>query len=255
MTKTEPPKLSFPTFLLKVVAALGGGGVGTLILLLIFLLSSSLLSPLTSPLEGDYISPIFVFLLMVMIFLSSATGNLLSSFLLSLTESGKYKRRASAIYQIFIVNIIVFLLMVPVYFITYSIDVSIIAYAVALHIIVTAQISALILEIIANYRHALVGVYGVTFSILMSAAIMFGLSGTIQSPPILLFAALPVVWGSIAFVQGIVTMVYGWIARVYDKDFLATDTVYGDDYGKEEQPKKEAPKAKDEKGADFLRHN
>ena len=85
---------------------------------------------------------------------------------------------------------------------------------------------------------------------------MFGLSGIIESPQILLFAALPIVWGSIAFVQSIFTMLYGWIARTYDKDFLSTQTVYGSDYGKEvESDEPVAPKANDEAGADFLRHN
>ena len=41
-----------------------------------------------------------------------------------------------------------------------------------------------------------------------------------------------------------------------DKDFLSTQTVYGADYGREvEEVEEEAPKAKDESGADFLRHN
>jgi len=85
---------------------------------------------------------------------------------------------------------------------------------------------------------------------------MLGLASAIQNTAILLFAALPVVWGSIAVVQSITIMIYGWIARVYDKDFLSTQTVYGDDDGKEVESEEEAaPKAKDEAGADFLRNN
>ena len=41
------PKMSFGTFLLKILAALAGGIVGTLILLLIFVVASSVLTPLT----------------------------------------------------------------------------------------------------------------------------------------------------------------------------------------------------------------
>jgi len=146
--------------------------------------------------------------------------------------------------------------MVPVYFITSSIDIRITIYAIALHVIISAQVSALILEIVSNYKYALVGVYGITFSILVSAGVIFLLAKMIQSPAVLLLAALPIVWGSIAFTQSLVTMIYGWIAEIYDKDFLCTQTVYGKDYGKEvESEEPEAPKAKDEKGADFLRHN
>ena len=49
---------------------------------------------------------------------------------------------------------------------------------------------------------------------------------------LLLFAALPIVWGSIAFTTSVVDMVYGWIVDIYDKDFLAADMLYGEDYGK-----------------------
>lgn len=259
-----PPRISFATFLLKILASTGGGIFGAVILIVIFLVSSSILEPLTGGQTETYISPIFVFVLMIIIFISTTASNLLSTFLLSLTERQRYKRVSSAIYQTFIVSIIMFLLMVPVYFITSAIDISIVPYAIGLHIILTAQLSALILEIVSNYKYALVGLYGITFSILVSAAILFGLSGIIlnstenpdASPEILLFIALPIVWGSIGFMQSIVTMIYSWFARTYDKDFLATSTVYGSDYGKEvEEEQEAAPKAQDEKGADFLRHN
>ena len=231
-----PAKISFPTFVLKLLAGTAGGIAGSLILLLIFVLASSILAPLTEP-DPEYISPIFIFILMVMIFLASTIGNILSTFLLSLTERDKYTRRSSTIYQVFMVSVIMFVLMVPVYFLA-------------------AQVSAIILEIISNYRYSLVGVYGVTFSILMSAAILFGVSNVISNPTLLLFISLPVVWGSIAFMQSVVTMIYGWIVRIYDKDFLSTQTLYGKDYGVEvETEKVEAPKAKDEAGSDFLKHN
>lgn len=257
-TEFGPPKVSFATFLLKLLAGIAGGISGSLILLLIFFLSSSFLTPLTTYQDGTeniVISPIFTFILMMMIFLSSTIGNILSTWLMALTERGRYTRVSSAIYQVFIISLIIFILMVPVYFITGS---DYIAYAVALHVIISAQVSALILEIVSNYKYSLVGVYGVTFSVIASAGILFGLAHFIPSEntEILLFALLPVVWGSIGFVQTIFTMLYGWIARTYDKDFLSTETVYGSDYGKEvEETEPETPKAKDEAGADFLNHN
>ncbi len=254
-----PGRISFGTFLLKILAGGAGGIGGSLILVIIFVLASSVLTPLTGAQDGEAIqvSPIFTFILMMMIFLSSTVGNIISTWLMGLTERGKYTRTASAISQVFIISMIIFILMVPVYFIATATNINVIAYAVALHIIVSAQVSALILEIVSNYRYALVGVYGITFSIFVSAGIMFGLAGIVKSPQILLFAALPIVWGSIAFVQSIFTMLYGWIARTYDKDFLSTQTVYGSDYGREVEVEElpETPKAKDEEGADFLRHN
>lgn len=265
-TKTEnipseigPSRISFATFLLKILAGGAGGTLGALILVVIFVFASSVMSPLAGDLEEvSTVSPIFTFILMMMVFLASTVGNLISVWLLSLTERGKYTRTASTIYQTFTLSIIIFLLMVPVYFITAASDISYIGYAVALHILLSAQASALIMEIVSNYRYALVGVYGGTFSILLSAMVMFGLAGIVESPRILLFVALPIVWGSLAFVQSITTSLYGWIARTYDKDFLSTQTVYGNDYGKEVEDTAEVVNQKaatDEAGADFLRHN
>lgn len=252
-----PPRISFATFLLKVLAGAAGGIGGALILGVIFFLASSIFEPLTEGFSDEAaVSPIFVFLLMIMIFISTTIGNIVSTWLLALTEKDKYKRISSAIYQVFIISVIIFILMVPVYFITSATNIGIMAYAIAMHIIIAAQVSVLILEIVSNYRYSLLGVYGVTFSILVSATILFAMAGIVRSPQLLLFIALPIVWGSIAVVHSIVTVLYGWVVRIYDKDFLSTQTVYGQDYGKEvEDEEPQAPKAKDEAGGDFLRHN
>jgi hypothetical protein len=246
--------ISFGTFILKLLAGLFGGALGSVILIFIFVIASSVLTPLTDPnVATDYISPVFIFLLTVMVFISSTVGNILATFFLSLTEKDKYTKISSTIYQIFIASLLVFIFMIPVYFISSS-NMQMAIFTVALHLIISAQVSALILEIISNHKYSLVGVYSVTFSIILSAAAMFGLYNLVDTPSILLFAALPIVWFSYAFVYGVFTMLYAWIADTYDKDFLSVETEYGSDYGREVVEKVE-PKAKDEKGADFLRNN
>jgi hypothetical protein len=250
-----PPRVSFATFLLKILAGSVGGSGGAVVLIIIFFLASGIIAPVSGA-EGEAgTSPIFTFVLMMMVFLASTVGNILSIWLLSLAESDRYKRVSSAIYQVFILSIIIFLFMVPVYFITAS-TIDLTAYAVGLHIILSAQVSALILEIVSNYKYSLVGLYGVTFAVLASTGLLMALSRLTPSPQILLFIALPVVWGAIGFVSSLVSSFYGWLARTYDKDFLSTQTLYGQDYGKEvEDTIEEDPKTKDEAGADFLRHN
>lgn len=251
---TRPQSISFPRFLLKLLAGLTGGIIGSLVLLLVFVLSASILNPILNPDVSEYISPIFIFFMLVMVFLASTLSDLLSTFLLGLVEREKYKNTSSTLYQNFIVHIIIFVLMVPVYFIASSINISTVVWVVALHIFVSAQVSALILEIVSNKRYALVGLYGVTFSILLSAATIFLFLSIVGNANLLLFAALPIVWGSIAFTTSVVDMVYGWIVEIYDKDFLAADTLYGEDYGKK-TVKKVVKKAKDEAGAKFMRKN
>lgn len=248
-----PAHVSFATFLLKILASAAGGIGGSLIMAVIFFLAASVFEPLSNPNDINQVSPIFIFIMMMMVFLSSTAGNILSTWLLALTEREKYSRLSSAIFQIFILSVITLVILAPIYFLTKT---NITGYVVALHIIISAQISALILEIVSDYRYSLVGLYGVTFSVLVSAGILFFLAGVIQSPQLLLFISLPVVWGSIAVVSSLTTNLYGWIARTYDKDFLSTQTVYGQDYGKAvEDEEEQAPQAEDEAGEDFLRHN
>ena len=245
-----PSPISFATMVLKTLAGGAGGVIGALILLLGFVLIGTLLpdSSLT-----EFVSPVFVFLLSVLIFMSSTVGNIISTLLIALTEREKYTKKSTSIYQVFVVSLIIFLFMVPVYFIAAASGESFAAFTVALHIVLTAQISALTLEVISNPKYALVGVYGVGFSIIVSAAVLFILQGLFPAQ-MLLFAALPIVWGSIAFVGSIVAMIYGWLARVYDKDFLAADTVYGDDYGEQDTSDEEPePEVEDTEGADFLK--
>jgi len=119
----------------------------------------------------------------------------------------------------------------------------------------SSMASALIMEMASNTKYALIGLYGIIFSIILSAALLLGLYGGDNSA-IVLFLALPVVWGSMAFIYSVFSMIYGWIVDLYDEDFLSLEVNFGRDYGKEvESDKPLAPRAKDEAGAEFLRHN
>jgi hypothetical protein len=250
-----PERITFATFLLRILAGTTGGIVGGVVLLLIFIMASSVFEPIASFNEQvKHISPIFTFVIIIMVFLASTISNIGSTWLMGLVEKEKYTKISSAIYQVFIVSLIIFILMAPVYFITGAANPSITAYVIALHIILSAQASALIFELISNYKYSVVGVYGVTFSVLFSAGLLFSLASVLGNPQLLLFVALPIVWGSVAFVGSIVNGLYGWIARTYDKDFLSSEEMFGDDYG-EEVVEDEEPRAEDKDGGDFLRNN
>lgn len=251
-----PAKISFPLLLLKTLAGVAGGAIGSLVLLLIFVVASSMLNPLINPAESTGVSPVFVFLLLIMVFFASTGGNLLSVLFLSLTEREKYQKTPTAIYHIFIISVIMFLLMVPVYFIAASIKIDLVVFVVGLHIILAAMASAMVLEIVSNHKYALLGLYGIIFSIIVTSAILFGLYGAVSTGAVVVFVALPIVWGVMSFIYSAFCMIYGWIVDLYDKDFLSMETEYGNDYGKAvESDKPKTPRAKDEAGAEFLRHN
>lgn len=251
-----PARLGFPMLLLKTLAGLAGGGIGSLILLVIAVLAATIVAPLTDPTAATgSVSPVFVFVVSITAFLASTIGNILSVLFLSLTEREKYTKTSTTIYHVFIISVVMFILMVPVYFIAASINVGLAVFAIALHVILSAMASALIMEMVSNTKYALIGLYGIVFSIVLSTALLFGMYGGSNSA-IVLFLALPIVWGSISLIYSIFSMVYGWIVDVYDEDFLSLEISFGQDYGKAiESDKPVAPRAKDEAGAEFLRHN
>jgi len=137
-----------------------------------------------------------------------------------------------------------------------GLKVEMIASVAALQVVVSAFISALILEIIADYKYALLGVYSTAFSVLVSAGIYFFFySVSSEQPIILLFLALPVIWGAIGIFSGLLGLVYEKVYRLYGIDFLSSAIKYGDDetYGEEPvEEDEEEEKPKDDAGAEFL---
>lgn len=251
-----PPVLSLPMFLLKIIAGGSGGIFGSLVILVVLLISGSFLTPLTQESGISEVNTIFIFLLMVTIFLSTTIANILSVLFIGLTDRERYTRLSSAVYQVFIMGIFIFILTAPVYFFASSIDTTYISYALILHIIVSAQVSAMILEIVANYRYSLLGLYGTTFSILISISALMAVASFSINPTIILFIATPIVWGAIAFVHGLAIMLYSWIVRIYDKDFLSTQTLYGEDFGKQverDEKEEEDVEVSNDEGAEFLK--
>lgn len=248
--KASLPESTFLTLVLKTFAGFGAGLAGTLILLAIFLLGASILQPaFTGGVEGE-IHPLFIFVFMAMVFLTSLGSNIVGPVLFSFVQQNKYSRPTTAIYQIFIVNIVILAMMAPIYLLVFSLGLDLTAFLAGIHVMVAALASMMALEIIGNLRYALLGVYGMVFSILFATGIIFAFyQFTDRNLVILLFVTLPVLWTFIGFIGTIVEMLYSWLYRLYGSDFLASTTSFGREYGELEEEPEEKP---DVTGAEFL---
>lgn len=255
-TQAGPPSPSFLTLVLKTLAGLGGGIAGMLILLVIFLGASTILKSALDPsmsLEEAGKNPLFIFVFMAMIFLTSLGANLLGSLFFTFVEHERYSRRSTAMSQIFTANLIAFIIMAPIYFLLDARGLmDMIGFLAGFHVLISALVSVMILEIIGNLRYAIVGVYGVMFSLLISTGlIMIIYEMTQRNPTIVLFAALPIMWVTLGFVTVIIEMLYRWIYTLYGTDFLMSKTDFGQDYGEAET--EEAPPPPDVSGSEFLK--
>ncbi|MBI4994305.1 hypothetical protein HZC21_01515 [Candidatus Peregrinibacteria bacterium] len=250
-----PPSPSFLTLVLKTFAGLGGGIAGMVILLIIFLGASTILNSVFNPdllAETTDKSPLFIFVFMAMIFLTSLGANLLGSLFFTFVEHEKYSRTSTAMYQVFFANLVIFIILAPVYLLLDSRNLmDMVGFLAGFQALIGALASMMILEIIGNLRYALVGVYGVIFAMLIGAAsIILTYELTQNNTVIVLFSTLPVIWTLLGFVTVIVEMLYRWLYTLYGSDFLMSKTSFGRDYGEPEV--EEAPPPPDVTGAEFL---
>lgn len=253
---TDGPRImSFFTLVLKTFAGFGGGIAGTVVLLVIFLAASSILQPVIGVAEAispEEISPLFVVVLIVMVFATTVISSMIGPLLLSYTERDRYTRISTTMGQIFIMNIVIFAFVLPVYLTTSSTNLELTAYAAGLQVILSAIASALTLELLHDPKYPLLAVYNTVLAILASTAVCFLIYFIIGNPTILLFIALPIIWGFIGFFQAVVAMFYYWVFQTWGKDYLATETAIGTDYGIPDTSEEEEELAPDVEGSDFL---
>lgn len=251
-----PRPMSFFTMVLKTFAGFGGGMAGTVILVLIFLATSSILQPalsgaVTSPTE---VSPLFIVVLLAMVFATSLVSSMLGPFFLAYTERERYTRVSTTLGQIFIMNIVIFAFVLPVYLTASSTNLQITAFTAALQVILSAAAGSLVLELLHDPRYPLLAVYETILALLTSVALGFLFFTITGNATILLFVALPMIWGFIGFFHAAVTMFYYWIFTTWGTDYLATEMQFGTDYGIPEEMEEltEEEQREDVEGGDFL---
>lgn len=262
ITPYQPTTVSL---LLRILSGFLGGVSGTIIMAAIFLVSSSTIKPaFQSNATGEEIGGLFIFVFMGMIFLGVTSATIMVTVLSAISERGKYTRLSSALYQIFIINVIIFVLLAPIYVMVSGAGLMMAGYIAAFHAMVSAIASVMILELIGNPAHALLGVYSVVLGLLGMAGfvVLTFLSLSITSNPavIVLFAGLPFVWTSLGAASALTELCYKFIYSLYGVDFLRTDVPYGRDVigGVEDEPTQEEIETqvirekKDVKGRDFL---
>lgn len=257
-----PRKISFFTLVLKTFAGFAGGIAGTLVLLLIFLSTSSILQPVLSQTvaveaAAGEVSPLFMVVLMGMVFATSIVSSLLATLLLSYTERDRYTRIATTMSQVFIINIVIFAFVLPIYLTTSTTRIELTAFAAFMQIILSATASAMILELIHDHRYALMAVYTTILAILAAMGVNFFIFYATGTATIVIFCALPIIWSAIGFSQAALGMIYFWMYETWGSDFLASTTSFGTDYGipdtSEEEAEEEAAKHPDVEGGSFLK--
>lgn len=197
--------LSGGTFFLRIFGGIAGGIIGTVVMLLIYFLALAAL-----PTQENDVPGITTFTLIAMILLSTMATNMVSSQIITISDKEKYTEPRLTLINIFILNLVLFIFSTPLYLLSAADNIQIIA---AFHLLISAQMSALILEVFAGGPYPLIGTYGIALGGMSAFSIIafIGMSASENNTGIttlLLFIAMPMIWGLIELFKGIAEMAY-----------------------------------------------
>lgn len=224
--KNLPKNPLSPTlFTLRLISGVIGGSAGLLSLFVVYFLMQSLI-----PSQGD-VGSLSVFAIIIMTFVGTLVANTLTAVMVTFMDHQKYSKRKTTILHIFIFNLILFFLTIPMHII--GIELGITPEIAATHFLLSAFMSAVIMEILAGYEYCLVGIYGAGLGIFISIGIAFALLSAGIPPIVIIFGAMPGAWLILQLVGGITEMAYDNYVKFYGVEALNTQTDLGGDNEKE----------------------
>jgi len=218
---TEKRPLNFTLFLLRLLSGVVGGVAGTLATFVVYFILLSVLP------KGDEATSISVFTIIIMAFVGTLIANTITAVMLTFMDAQKYSRKKTTITQVFIFNLVLFFLTIPLYMLAVALDIT--NGVVALHFLLSAFVSMLIMEILAGYEYSLLGIYSAAFGIFLSISLAFIVLASGASPLTITLGAMPTVWVILMVVSGFAELIYDNFIRYYGVDALNAQTDLGGD--------------------------
>jgi hypothetical protein len=215
--------LTFTTFMLRLFSGIVGGAAGTLALFIVYFLMSAAVPQADT--EGP--TSLSMFVVIVMTFVGTLVANTITGVMVTFMDNAKYSRRKTIIVQIFIFNLILFFLTIPLYMLGATLD--IVNGIAAVHFLLSAFITALIMEVVAGYEYTLLGIYSTALGMFISIAIALAMMAAGVKPISIMFAAMPGVWFILEIVGGFCELIYDNFVKLYGVDFLNIQTDLGGD--------------------------
>ncbi len=230
--------LTFSLFSLRLLSGIVGGAAGTLALFVVYFV---MLNLVPSSDEGTALS---LFVIIIMTFVGTLTANTVTGVMVTFMDNEKYNRRKTTVMHIFLFNLVLFFLTIPLYLMGASLD--IILGIAAVHFLLSAFISALIMEVLAGYKYSLLGIYSSALGIFVSIGIALAVMAGDTQPIVIIFAAMPGVWFILQMVGGLTELIYDNFVRLYGIEALSVQTDLGGDKEIEKEDEDEDSERNDE---------
>jgi len=237
LNKMEPKRpLTFTLFFLRLLSGMIGGAAGTLALFIVYFIMINVVPPT----EG--VSSLSFFVIIVMAFIGTLTANTVTGVMVTFMDNQKYFRRKTTIMHIFLFNLILFFITIPLYMLGVMHEITL--GIAATHFLLSAFISALIMEVLAGYEYSLLGIYSTALGMFVSIGLALVMLAAGTKDIVIMFAAMPGVWFILQLVGGFVELIYDNFVRLYGIEPFNIKTDLGGDTEIEPE-EKETPEGED----------
>lgn len=151
---------------------------------------------------------------------------LLSGFL----NNEKYPHYLTLLSQVFIFNIILFVISLPIYALisALALDTYSLSITAVFHLLISIQGSKLLMELLSNNEYKIVSVYGVILGTLFSFTVVL-LMYILEQKTFILFVVTPLITLSIELFRSLADIIYYFYYRFYGIDSLNSNTVLDED--------------------------
>ena len=218
---TEKKPLTFTLFLLRLLSGLTGGIVGTLLTFVVYFVMLSFVP------AGEELTSLSIFTIIIMAFVGTLAANTMTALMVTFMDSEKYSRRKTTLTHVFLFNLILFFFTIPLYLLAIPLD--IIIGVAAMHFLLSAFVSALIIEVLAGYEYSLLGIYSSAVGIFISIGLALIVLVSDTSQLVITLGAMPVVWLILEITGGFTELIYDNFLRLYGVDALNVQTDLGGD--------------------------
>lgn len=213
--------LTFSLFFLRLLSGIIGGATGTLALFVIYFIMSNVM-----PQTKD-VNSLSLFVIIVMTFVGTITANTITGVMITFMDNEKYSRRKTTIVHIFLFNLILFFATIPLYLLGVMLNIT--NGIAAVHFLLSAFVSALIMEVLAGYKYSLLGIYSTALGIFVSIGIALLMLAAGAKPIVIMFSAMPGVWLILQIIGGIAELIYDNFVHLYGIDAMDIQTDLGGD--------------------------
>lgn len=191
----------------KISAGFIGGLTGSLGAFIILLFASDIIQPIfDTEIKSSEGSPVFLVVLMLMMLIATAGANSGMTALMPKMQKADSKIKRE-IFENIAVNIVIFVMMTPVYLMSRYLPFDALIFVMAVHIFLTIQSTILLHDV------SIIGIYTGIFGLFTGAAFFLLLAQFIQNRVALFFASFPLIWTTFMIVYAFVE----WVGKKYQR--------------------------------------